>query len=230
MLFRSWAVDRGLPSPISAIGKGYRSIINENHLVICAGEGKSASAAIALYTSLQKAVDEEDLPVRLHIKKLESAFLREMSPIVLTAPTEAIYINVRACDAVNIVRRTILKGEILEALTYQDSAGVTSRSLSVKELTDLAAENEPIASRSDEDLPDPIALLIPGKAAFHPDGSISSAPKSPQKMGALERLRIFFMQQSSQTGRSIRSEEHTSELQSPTHLVCRLLLEKKKHE
>src|SRR5258708_14852083 len=28
----------------------------------------------------------------------------------------------------------------------------------------------------------------------------------------------------------IRSEEHTSELQSPDHLVCRLLLEKKKHQ
>src|SRR5438876_3804527 len=27
-----------------------------------------------------------------------------------------------------------------------------------------------------------------------------------------------------------RSEEHTSELQSPVHLVCRLLLEKKKHK
>src|SRR5690348_17500421 len=27
-----------------------------------------------------------------------------------------------------------------------------------------------------------------------------------------------------------RSEEHTSELQSPVHLVCRLLLEKKKQE
>src|SRR5690348_17669230 len=29
-------------------------------------------------------------------------------------------------------------------------------------------------------------------------------------------------------GRKERSEEHTSELQSPVHLVCRLLLEKKK--
>src|SRR5947208_11179849 len=28
--------------------------------------------------------------------------------------------------------------------------------------------------------------------------------------------------------RDLRSEEHTSELQSPDHLVCRLLLEKKK--
>src|SRR5258708_23926730 len=31
-------------------------------------------------------------------------------------------------------------------------------------------------------------------------------------------------------GRELRSEEHTSELQSPDHLVCRLLLEKKKKE
>src|SRR5256885_8059406 len=30
-------------------------------------------------------------------------------------------------------------------------------------------------------------------------------------------------------GLEIRSEEHTSELQSPCNLVCRLLLEKKKH-
>src|SRR4051794_41259541 len=29
-------------------------------------------------------------------------------------------------------------------------------------------------------------------------------------------------------GAVLRSEEHTSELQSPVHLVCRLLLEKKK--
>src|SRR5256885_3939954 len=31
-------------------------------------------------------------------------------------------------------------------------------------------------------------------------------------------------------GRFTRSEEHTSELQSPCNLVCRLLLEKKKHD
>src|SRR5258708_31162407 len=29
---------------------------------------------------------------------------------------------------------------------------------------------------------------------------------------------------------AVRSEEHTSELQSPDHLVCRLLLEKKKKD
>src|SRR5438876_9279494 len=40
----------------------------------------------------------------------------------------------------------------------------------------------------------------------------SKRPNCPTKRSARER----------------RSEEHTSELQSPVHLVCRLLLEKKK--
>src|SRR5258708_27392860 len=39
---------------------------------------------------------------------------------------------------------------------------------------------------------------------------------------------ITHFQFPSKTGFCLRSEEHTSELQSPDHLVCRLLLEKKK--
>src|SRR5690348_17892084 len=35
---------------------------------------------------------------------------------------------------------------------------------------------------------------------------------------------------SSSWAKAFRSEEHTSELQSPVHLVCRLLLEKKKQD
>src|SRR5258708_23544083 len=47
-------------------------------------------------------------------------------------------------------------------------------------------------------------------------GSPASAPTcSPRRRGE-------------QVGADARSEEHTSELQSPDHLVCRLLLEKKK--
>src|SRR2546426_7241201 len=39
-----------------------------------------------------------------------------------------------------------------------------------------------------------------------------------------------FDQQRADVHRQARSEEHTSELQSPCNLVCRLLLEKKKKE
>src|SRR5258708_19371714 len=41
------------------------------------------------------------------------------------------------------------------------------------------------------------------------------------------RLRPALHRQGRFVGEQLRSEEHTSELQSPDHLVCRLLLEKK---
>src|SRR5258708_24879406 len=40
---------------------------------------------------------------------------------------------------------------------------------------------------------------------------------------------IFMSREYLPAGKYSRSEEHTSELQSPDHLVCRLLLEKKKN-
>src|SRR5258708_19713476 len=55
-----------------------------------------------------------------------------------------------------------------------------------------------------------------------------------QVMGQCRQLGIRFALDDFGTGYSSltylrkRSEEHTSELQSPDHLVCRLLLEKKK--
>src|SRR2546422_6209370 len=45
----------------------------------------------------------------------------------------------------------------------------------------------------------------------------------------LQRLPLFFVVPNS-LAVGARSEEHTSELQSRLHLVCRLLLEKKKSE
>src|SRR5690348_17499596 len=44
----------------------------------------------------------------------------------------------------------------------------------------------------------------------------------------MNRRGIFFVRNSVPSSTMRRSEEHTSELQSPVHLVCRLLLEKKK--
>src|SRR5256885_11069091 len=46
----------------------------------------------------------------------------------------------------------------------------------------------------------------------------------------LQRLRRVPLGDLEQVGQPQRSEEHTSELQSPCNLVCRLLLEKKKRD
>src|SRR2546426_1210138 len=54
------------------------------------------------------------------------------------------------------------------------------------------------------------------------------------ELGELGRLRTPWIDDNQRAGRVLgdvaqrRSEEHTSELQSPCNLVCRLLLEKKK--
>src|SRR5258707_10534600 len=45
---------------------------------------------------------------------------------------------------------------------------------------------------------------------------------------SIQRTKISTISQNLCSGRRLRSEEHTSELQSRQYLVCRLLLEKKK--
>src|SRR5256885_5964760 len=66
-------------------------------------------------------------------------------------------------------------------------------------------------------------------------GSWSVPPRATgNAIGALDPHHIALVSAQAQFGRTeqaihdVRSEEHTSELQSPCNLVCRLLLEKKK--
>src|SRR5437762_10756537 len=72
----------------------------------------------------------------------------------------------------------------------------------------------------------PRSTLFPYTTLFRslrPDPRRSAARRAARRRPALRPVRA-------QTGRrpGARSEEHTSELQSPMYLVCRLLLEKKK--
>src|SRR5438552_13812730 len=65
-----------------------------------------------------------------------------------------------------------------------------------------------------------LACLLFESGNLYSRRRISCLTLSPQQPMALPARRIH---------QQIRSEEHTSELQSPDHLVCRLLLEKKNH-
>src|SRR5256885_11038140 len=65
-----------------------------------------------------------------------------------------------------------------------------------------------------------------------PNRRPSSRPASPSRRLQPPPVRPLVQRRqaprSGSCARSLRSEEHTSELQSPCNLVCRLLLEKKK--
>src|SRR5689334_24860888 len=64
---------------------------------------------------------------------------------------------------------------------------------------------------------------VTGQGAGGRDRESAGGDESGSRLrGARDRL------DDAQVGLALRSEEHTSELQSQFHLVCRLLLEKKK--
>src|SRR5947208_16900533 len=75
-----------------------------------------------------------------------------------------------------------------------------------------------------------VSLIRPQpRSTLFPYTTLFRSPKSPGTRGVC----MFKMYPAGSRRREIepnfdRSEEHTSELQSPDHLVCRLLLEKKK--
>src|SRR5260221_8897264 len=64
----------------------------------------------------------------------------------------------------------------------------------------------------------------PPRSTLFPYTTLFRSPRSPKRIP----LTSAGANSSSQRGGSTRSEEHTSELQSHSDLVCRLLLEKKK--
>src|SRR2546430_6173360 len=73
---------------------------------------------------------------------------------------------------------------------------------------------------------------VVGVPSSRPKGTVVAEPPRPgtkEPTGTTVRLNISQGAPPPATTSSTRSEEHTSELQSQSNLVCRLLLEKKKH-
>src|SRR5258708_17658046 len=72
----------------------------------------------------------------------------------------------------------------------------------------------------------PRSTLFPYTTLFR---SISGTKEAARRVTTVALISSAGILRQHRQGRvSRRSEEHTSELQSPDHLVCRLLLEKKK--
>src|SRR2546422_8192008 len=79
----------------------------------------------------------------------------------------------------------------------------------------------------------PRSTLFPYTTLFRSDARYSRRGRLCSRAGAVlsDRAQLqFFRLVSIALSMSVRSEEHTSELQSRLHLVCRLLLEKKKKQ
>src|SRR5258708_9360346 len=79
----------------------------------------------------------------------------------------------------------------------------------------------------------PRSTLFPYTTLFRSPGRVEPGRdrrEMPSREPAPSRTRLPRRYHARESRRHARSEEHTSELQSPDHLVCRLLLEKKKNK
>src|SRR3712207_8963854 len=70
---------------------------------------------------------------------------------------------------------------------------------------------------------------VQGEAAFGRVLDAGTGPRSMRWLMTLETDSITAVTGAPKQAAQVRSEEHTSELQSRQYLVCRLLLEKKKN-
>src|SRR5258708_10894951 len=74
----------------------------------------------------------------------------------------------------------------------------------------------------------PRSTLFPYTTLFRSLGIIQPIDPDRQLFAIQAAPQPRHIRMGDRLGEKLRSEEHTSELQSPDHLVCRLLLEKKK--
>src|SRR2546426_8262581 len=72
----------------------------------------------------------------------------------------------------------------------------------------------------------PRSTLFPYTTLFRSDRPIALADRAGKPLGICCSA-MAVARRPPRYARAVRSEEHTSELQSPCNLVCRLLLEKK---
>src|SRR5256885_2953697 len=68
----------------------------------------------------------------------------------------------------------------------------------------------------------------PPRSTLFPYTTLFRSDRDDRRPGHAVELRDLRERGRGKVGQRVRSEEHTSELQSPCNLVCRLLLEKKK--
>src|SRR5258708_11494476 len=74
-----------------------------------------------------------------------------------------------------------------------------------------------------------LMIRRPPRSTLFPYTTLFRSPSRPPRINPRLNLRLAVCRpiKSAPNPSAKRSEEHTSELQSPDHLVCRLLLEKK---
>ena len=101
------------------------------NVLVCAGTGCIAGGSLKVCETLKEECERRGLQVyvgltehsgeekSLHIKMSGCHGFCEMGPLVHIEPLGVMYIHVKPEDCCEIVEKTVLRGEIIERLTYQ---------------------------------------------------------------------------------------------------------------
>ena len=101
------------------------------NVLVCAGTGCIAGGAMHIYDNFRKECESRGLQVyvglhhdsdeekSLHVKMSGCHGFCEMGPLVHIEPMGVMYIHVKPEDCCEIVEKTVLRGEIIQRLTYQ---------------------------------------------------------------------------------------------------------------
>ena len=94
----------------------------EVEILVCAGTGCLAHGSEQVATAIRAEMERAGLAgnVRFFTKKTGCHGFCEKGPLVVIQPTGTFYVKVKPIDAEAIVARTVLKGEVIEKLTYRD--------------------------------------------------------------------------------------------------------------
>ena len=104
---------------------------NAVNVLVCAGTGCIAGGSLKVCETLKEECERRGLQVyvgltehsgeekSLHIKMSGCHGFCEMGPLVHIEPLGVMYIHVKPEDCCEIVEKTVLRGEVIERLTYQ---------------------------------------------------------------------------------------------------------------
>ena len=102
------------------------------NVMVCAGTGCIAGGAMKVYEYLKSACERRGIPVAvslrqeagakgIHLKKSGCHGFCEIGPLVNIEPLDVLYAHVHTEDCDEIIDKTILGGEVIERLLYQQN-------------------------------------------------------------------------------------------------------------
>jgi NADH-quinone oxidoreductase subunit F len=99
------------------------SKINDNKKIIsvCSGSGCRAYGSESIFNGLKLEISKNNLSGKVILKRSGCHGFCEKGPIVIIHPEKIIYMKVKPEDAVQIITKTIINGEILEHLIWNEN-------------------------------------------------------------------------------------------------------------